>query len=66
MAVCPSENVTYLMANRGQGNFAQLCNINVKNRVNVGETIFSLFLGIPNSYLTSIMKLKPHGAKNSA
>ena len=47
------------MDNRRQGDFAQLGDIDVKCRVDIGETIFSLFLGIPNSNLTSIIKLKP-------
>ena len=61
----PSNNVACLMDNCSQEDFVQICNINVKQGVDVGKTIFSLFLGIPNSCLTSIMKLKPHTEKNS-
>ena len=43
----------------------QVCNIDVKCGINVGETIFSLFLGMPNSRVTSITKLKPRAKKNS-
>ena len=60
-----SNNVVILMDNRGRGDFVQVCNINVKHDINVGETIFSLFLGTPNSHITSIMKLKPQTEKNS-
>ena len=39
--------------------------IDIKRSIDMGETIFSLFLGISNSRVTSIMKLKPHAEKNS-
>ena len=45
----PDENVMCLLDNQGQGDFAQLREIDVKCGVDVGETILSLFLGIPNS-----------------
>ena len=43
----------------------RICDVNVKCGINAGETIFSLFLGMPNSRVTSIMKLKPCTKKNS-
>ena len=53
------------MDNRGWRDFAQVCNIDVKREVDAGETIFSLFPGIPNDSLIFIIKLKPHTVKNS-
>ena len=61
----PEENVIHLFDNRGQGDFVQMKDIDVKRSVDVGETIFSLFLGIPHSRITSIIKLKRRTAKNS-
>ena len=55
----PNENGVYLLDNRNQDNFVQLRDIHVKCRVDVGETILSLFLGIPNSQITSIIRPKP-------
>ena len=43
----------------------QVCDIDVKCGIDVGETIFSLFFRMPNSRVTSIMKLKPRTEKNS-
>ena len=61
----PDENVSYLFDNRGRGDFVQLKDIDVKGSVDVGESIFSLFLGIPHSRVTSIINLKRRTAKNS-
>ena len=61
----PSDNVAFLIDNQGQDDFVQICNVDVKCGVDAGETIFSLFLGMPNSRITSIMKLKPYTKKNS-
>ena len=44
----------------------QLKDVDVKCRQDVGETILRLFLGIPNSRLTSIIRLKPRAGKNIA
>ena len=54
------------MDNHGEGDFVQLSDDDVKCRVDVCETIFCLFLEIPNSHLTSIIKLKPRTKNNSA
>ena len=62
----PEENVMRLLDNRGCSDFAQLRDINVKRGVDAGETILSLFLGIPNSQITSIIRLKPRAEKNSS
>ena len=66
MSEDPSKNVACLMGNCDQGDFVQLSDIDVKCGVDVGDIIFSLFLRIPNSCLTSIIKLKPCAMKHSA
>ena len=53
------------MENCGRGDFAQVCDIDIKQGVDIGGTIFSLFFRIPYSYLVSIMNLKSHTEKNS-
>ena len=42
----------------------QLRDIDVKRRVDVGKTILSLFLGVPNSRIAFIIRLKPRTEKN--
>ena len=54
------------MDNQGQGDFVQVYDVDIKRSVNAGETTFSLFLRMPNSLITSIIKLKPRTKKNSA
>ena len=61
----PNENVACLLDNRGRRDFVQLRDVDVKRGIDVGETIFSLFLEIPNSRLTSIIRLEPRVGKNS-
>lgn len=62
----PEEHVLCLLDNRGRSDFAQLKDIDVKRGTDIGETILSLFLGIPNSRITSIICLKPCTEKNSS
>ena len=54
-----------LLDNQGRYDFMQLRDINIKRGVDAGETILSLFVGIPNSQITSIIRLKPCTEKNS-
>ena len=45
----PKKNIMHILDIRGRGVFVQLRDIDVKRRVDAGETILSLFLSIPNS-----------------
>jgi len=62
----PEENVVCLLDNRGREDFVQVKDIDVKRGTDAGENILSLFLGIPDSRITSIINLKPRAEKNSS
>ena len=62
----PEEYVGHMLDNRGRADFVQLKDIDVDQGADVGETILNLFLGIPNSRITSIIRLKPRTVKNSS
>ena len=62
----PEENVACLLDDRGRDDFAQVKDIDIKRGIHAGETILSLFLGIPNSPIASIIRLKPRAEKNSS
>ena len=62
----PEENVVCLLDNRGCHDFVQVKDIDLERGIDAGETILSLFLGIPNSRVTSIIRLKPRAEKNSS
>ena len=64
--VDPNENIAYLLNNRGRKDFVQLQDVDVESRVDLGENIFNIFLGILNSRLISIIRLQPHTKKNSS
>ena len=61
----PEEYVACLLDNRGRSDFVQLQDIDGKRGTDVGENIFCLFLGIPNSRITSVIRLQPRTEKNS-
>ena len=46
--------------------FVQVKDIDVKRGTDAGENVLSLFLGIPDSRITSIISLKPRTEKNSS
>ena len=64
--VDPNENIACLLDNRGRKDFVQLQDVDVESGVDLGENIFNMFLGIPNSRLTSIIRLQPCMKKNSS
>ena len=55
----------HLVDNYSRGVYAQKCNADVELDTNAGEKIFSLFLNLSNSRITSIVKLKAQAEENS-
>ena len=61
----PKQNIVFLTNNREGGDYIQKCDIDELSDVDVGEQIFSLFLNLPNSRITSIIRLKSCTRQNS-
>ena len=61
----PEEYVACLLDNRGRSDFAQLLNIDRTDGTDAGEAIFSLFLGISDSRITSVIRIQPRTERNS-
>ena len=58
------QRIAYLIDNRRRGDYVQRGDIENESDKNVGDNIFSLFLSLVNSRLTSIIRLKPRTDKN--
>ena len=58
----PKQNIVFLTDNREGGDYVQKCDIDELSDVDIGEQIFSLFLNLPKSRITSIIRLKSHTA----
>ena len=52
------QKIAYLIDNRGRGDYVQRGDVKNASDKNVGDHIFNLFLGLANSRLTSIIRLK--------
>ena len=57
--------MVHLVNNYGEGVYAQKCNVDNESGTNIREIIFSLFLNLSNSRITSIVKLKAQAEENS-
>ena len=61
----PKQNIAFLTDNRDGGDYVQKCDIDDLTDEDAGEKIFRLFLDLPNSRVTSIIRLKSRTWKNS-
>ena len=61
----PDGCVACLIDNRDRVDYEQRSDVDVQSEIDAGETILSLFLGIPKCRITSIIKVKSGTRKNS-
>ena len=61
----PTQKIAYLINNRKRGDYVQRGDIENDSDTNVGDKIFSLFLGLSDSRVKVIIRLIPRTDKNS-